>query len=111
MVRSKRGLLHDQYSFSNATDIDKSEILKDILAFANAFRREGAFILIGVEDIRGGRANVVGTPEHIDDAQRALRSSGSQYVAPGRVHSGKPVIESGGGQARCPGIATRVRER
>ena len=58
----------DQYPFANATEIEKSEILKDVLAFANAFRREDAFILIGVEDIKGGRGNVLGTPEHIDDA-------------------------------------------
>jgi hypothetical protein len=46
-----------------------SEILKDILGFANAWRRSEAYILIGVEDVRGGRGNVVGIPasDHLDD--------------------------------------------
>ena len=29
----------DQYAFDGATDIQKSELLKDILAFANSWRR------------------------------------------------------------------------
>ena len=36
----------DQYPFSKATDEEKSELLKDILGFANCFRRTEAFILI-----------------------------------------------------------------
>ncbi len=48
----------DQYRFAKATDSDKSELLKDILGFANAWRRSDAYILIGVEDVRGGRGNV-----------------------------------------------------
>ena len=35
----------DQYRFDNATDEEKSELLKDILAFANAWRRADAYIL------------------------------------------------------------------
>jgi predicted HTH transcriptional regulator len=38
----------DQYPFEDATDEQKSEFLKDILAFANAWRRSNAYILIGV---------------------------------------------------------------
>ena len=45
----------EQYRFAKATDDDKSELLKDILGFANAWRRSEAYILVGVEDIRGGR--------------------------------------------------------
>jgi predicted HTH transcriptional regulator len=58
----------DQYPFDKATDELKSELLKDILAFANAWRRTDAYILVGVEDVKGGRSNVVGITSHFDDA-------------------------------------------
>jgi len=59
----------EQYLFAKASDDDKSEILKDVLGFVNAWRRSEAYILIGVEDVRGGRSNVVGIPaaDHLDD--------------------------------------------
>lgn len=41
-------LKRDQYDFVNANNENKSELLKDILAFANSWRRSDAFILIGV---------------------------------------------------------------
>ena len=58
-----------QYRFVKATDDEKSELLKDILGFANAWRRSEAYILIGVEEVRGGRNNVVGIAlaDHLDD--------------------------------------------
>jgi hypothetical protein len=58
----------EQYHFDISTDNQKSELLKDILAFANAWRRADAFILIGVEEVRGGKSNVVGVNEDLDDA-------------------------------------------
>lgn len=57
----------DQYLFAGANDEAKSELLKDILAFANAWRRTDAYILIGVEEVRGGRSNVFGVTSHLDD--------------------------------------------
>lgn len=59
----------EQYRFVKATDGEKAELLKDILGFANAWRRSEAFILIGVRDVRGGRAEVVGIAEsdQLDD--------------------------------------------
>jgi predicted HTH transcriptional regulator len=42
----------DQYPFEASSDDDKGELLKDLLAFANSWRRESAFILIGVEEKR-----------------------------------------------------------
>lgn len=59
----------EQYRFAKATDDEKSEVLKDILGFANAWRRSEAYILIGVEDVRGGRGNVVGilATDHLSD--------------------------------------------
>lgn len=59
----------DQYRFIKATDKEKSELLKDILAFANAWRRTDAYILIGTEEVRGQKAIVRGITEHLDDAQ------------------------------------------
>lgn len=59
----------DQYSFDRADDNAKSELLKDILAFANAWRRVTAYILIGVDEVKGGRSKIVGVKAHLDDAQ------------------------------------------
>src|ERR1039457_6555042 len=58
-----------QYRFVKASDDDKSELVKDILGFANAWRRTKAYILVGVEEVRGGKSNVIGIPatEHLDD--------------------------------------------
>jgi schlafen family protein len=58
-----------QYPFANATEHEKSELLKDILGFANAFRRSVAYILIGVEDVAGGQGRVLGIPaeDHLPD--------------------------------------------
>jgi Putative DNA-binding domain len=59
----------EQYRFVKATDEEKSELLKDILGFANAWRRSDAYILIGVDDVRGGRSDVVGisAADHLTD--------------------------------------------
>lgn len=59
----------DQYHFAKASEEEKSELLKDILGIANAWRRSEAYILIGVEDVRGGRSNVYGiaAADHLAD--------------------------------------------
>lgn len=59
----------DQYRFVGANDEEKSELLKDILGFANSWKRTTAYILIGVEEVRGGRSSVYGiNPEdHLED--------------------------------------------
>lgn len=41
-----------QYPFAKASDEEKGELIKDILAFANAWRRTTAYILIGVEEVK-----------------------------------------------------------
>lgn len=46
----------------------KGELIKDILAMANASREVPAFILIGVEEIKGGRSRIIGVQGHLDDA-------------------------------------------
>lgn len=58
----------DQYLFAGASDDEKSEIVKDILAFANAWRRTDAYILIGVQEMKGGRSVLYGVTNHLDDA-------------------------------------------
>ncbi len=57
-----------QYPFELAEDKQKAELLKDILAFANSWRRTTAYILIGVEEVKSGRSKVVGVSRHLDDA-------------------------------------------
>ena len=58
----------EQYPFVRASVEQKAELLKDILAFANSWRRTTAYILIGVQEVKGGRCNVVGVDAHLDDS-------------------------------------------
>ena len=58
----------EQYLFEDMNALAKSELLKDILSFVNAWRRSTAYILIGVEEVRGGRSNIVGVSTHLADA-------------------------------------------
>lgn len=53
----------------NKKEIDeyKGELLKDILAFANSWKRTDAYILIGVEEVKGGRNLPKGVSKHIPD--------------------------------------------
>ncbi|MCK4165527.1 ATP-binding protein [Ralstonia pseudosolanacearum] len=55
-----------QYEFENADDDKKSSLLKDILAFANAWRDGVAYILIGIRD---GTREVIGLDKDIDDSR------------------------------------------
>jgi Putative DNA-binding domain len=61
----------DQYPFLNgATDDQKSELLKDILAFANSFRQADAYIIIGVKESNGNREVFhIEDDDHFDDAK------------------------------------------
>jgi hypothetical protein len=58
----------DQYPFVGAPDDQKAELLKDILAFANAWRRTTAYILVGVDEARLARNKPPGISEHLNDA-------------------------------------------
>lgn len=55
-----------QYALAHATDDQKGELIKDFLAFANAFRHHDAYILIGVTE--GHPATVTGITHHLNDA-------------------------------------------
>lgn len=72
----------DQYLFGGASDEDKGELLKDILAFANGWRHAEAYILIGVDEVAGGRSNVVGVSNHIpeNDLQQFVNSKTNRPV-------------------------------
>lgn len=59
----------EQYKFENEDERTKSELLKDILAFANAWRRSDAYILIGVKKVPGKQGEVLGVSLHVDDAK------------------------------------------
>lgn len=58
-----------QYRFVGASDAEKAELLKDILAIANAWREGPGHILLGFRDARPHPAEVTGISEHLDDAQ------------------------------------------
>lgn len=60
----------DQYRFVGATPDDKAALVKDCLAFANAWRTEPGHILIGVDKQPGAPSDIVGIPTtaHFDDA-------------------------------------------
>lgn len=58
----------EQYRFAKASDEEKAELLKDILAMANAWKTSDGHIVVGAEENPGGRALVHGITEHIDDA-------------------------------------------
>lgn len=49
-----------QYAFIHAEDEKKAELLKDVLCFANAFRKEPAYILIGVVEEASGLGKICG---------------------------------------------------
>ncbi len=57
----------DQYRFYGGSESDKGGLLKDILAFANAWRRSAAYILIGVDEVVGGRGRIQGVTGHLKD--------------------------------------------
>ncbi len=59
----------NQYQFERADDADKGELMKDILAFANTTRKDTAYILVGVKEVKGRCNEVVGVDRFLDDAR------------------------------------------
>jgi hypothetical protein len=58
----------DQYPFGQATEDQRGELLKDILAMANSWgRADTRYILTGVREVVGGRAEVVGVNQHLPE--------------------------------------------
>jgi len=52
----------EQYKLSNSTKEQKSELLKDVLAMANAWIDDDAYILVGVDEKKPPPHEVVGLP-------------------------------------------------
>lgn len=59
----------EQYRFAGGSDFQKAELLKDILAMANAWRDGAGYILLGFKESRPHLAEVVGISESIDDSR------------------------------------------
>ena len=78
----------DQYKLKKdtngkkATNEEKSELLKDILAFANAFNTVDSFILIGVQQMPVPPHKVVGVKTTIDDASIQEFVRGTSNLCP-----------------------------
>ena len=102
----------NQYPFERADEADKSELLKDILAFANTTREDTAYILIGVKEVKGKRNQVVGINQSLDDAQiqQFVNSKTQkpvvfsyQYISIGKSHNW-------GNRDTCPDPSNISRE-
>lgn len=60
-----------QYRFTKADESARAELLKDILAHTNSWRTDTAYILIGVQEIKGSRSNPIGLAVDADDIDDA----------------------------------------
>lgn len=58
----------EQYALSGEDNETKSELVKDILAMANAWREGPAYILLGFKEEKPNPPQVVGISEFHDDA-------------------------------------------
>jgi hypothetical protein len=71
----------DQYPLTNSDE--KAELIKDILAFANGWRRSDAYILIGIDQAKvAGRSTPVGITKHLQDSnlQQLVNSKTNHHV-------------------------------
>lgn len=72
-----------QYKFYGATDDEKAELLKDIIAFANSWKAGDAFIVIGVSEKNGRKDTVVGVTDPLkdNDVQQFVNSKTNRRVS------------------------------
>lgn len=56
-----------EYKFDGGLILEKGELLRDIVSAANAWRRADTYILVGVEDMKGGRNRILGVINHLDE--------------------------------------------
>lgn len=82
----------DQYPLAGADNETKSELVKDIVAFANAWKTADAHILIGVDENPGDKAIVVGITDHLEDANLQLLVN-SKAIRPVRFHYSAVAVE------------------
>lgn len=78
----------EQYPFPHGPEPKRAEILKDILAFANAWRTDDAYILIGVGEDEQKRPVVLGTEDHFNpaDLQQYVNANGGKLNRPADFH-------------------------
>ena len=89
----------EQYAFIGGSDDQKAELLKDVLCFANSFRKTPAYILIGVDEEPSGIGTICGIREDevIDDSklQEFINSKTNNRIPfsayPFRMYSGKII--------------------
>ena len=72
----------DQYKFYGATDEEKAELLKEVIAFANSWKTWDAFIVIGVTEKNGRKDTLVGVtnPLKDNDIQQFINSKTNRPV-------------------------------
>ena len=73
----------DQYPFVKATDEERGELLKDLLAMANAWKESDGYIVIGVEEEHGRAKRVCGATASLEDAslQQFVKSRTNRPVS------------------------------
>ena len=71
-----------QYKFYGASDDEKSELLKDIIAFANAWKTGDAFVVIGVAEKNNRKHKVTGVKTFLqdNDVQQFVNSKTNRQV-------------------------------
>lgn len=57
----------DQYPFERESDEVQGELLKDILAFANAWKTSDAYIVVGADEKDGRMTEIVGVTKNLAD--------------------------------------------
>jgi hypothetical protein len=64
------------YQFQGASNVEKSELLRDIIGFANAWRRADAYIITGVKEVKNGENEILGIIDHLnfDEIQEFVNS-------------------------------------
>jgi hypothetical protein len=86
-----------QYRFWHpATDNEKGELLKDIIAFANSFKTCDAFIVVGVSEKNQRKDQVVGVVQHLNDndVQQFVNSKTNRrinYLVHSTIVEGKEI--------------------
>lgn len=63
----------EPYPFARASDSAKAEILKDVLGFANAWRNDTAYILIGVKETSQAGREIIGVQDDPGFADHQLQ--------------------------------------
>jgi len=82
------------YTFTGGLEMEKGELLKDVLSSVNAWRRSDTYILLGIEEVKGGRNRVLEVMTHLNEAEildfvnsrvdRAVRFSYTPLTCEGR---------------------------